>query len=91
MSESTRSADVVKVLVKVGDTVALDQPLLELETDKAVFEMPSTEAGIVVEVLAQKGNEHRGGAGRGARGDQGRRRRGSHASRRQDPCRPYAA
>jgi pyruvate dehydrogenase E2 component (dihydrolipoamide acetyltransferase) len=55
LSESTRTADVVKVLVKVGDTVALDQPLLELETDKAVFEMPSTEAGTVVEVLAQKG------------------------------------
>jgi pyruvate dehydrogenase E2 component (dihydrolipoamide acetyltransferase) len=55
LSESTRTADVVKVLVKVGDAVALDQPLLELETDKAVFEMPSTEAGTVVEVLAQKG------------------------------------
>jgi len=55
LSESTRTADVVKVLVTVGDTVALDQPLLELETDKAVFEMPSTEAGTVVEVLAQKG------------------------------------
>jgi len=55
LSESTNSADVVKVLVKVGDAVALDQPLLELETDKAVFEMPSTEAGTVVEVLAQKG------------------------------------
>lgn len=55
LSESTNAADVVKVLVKVGDTVALDQSLLELETDKAVFEMPSTEAGTVVEVLAQKG------------------------------------
>ncbi len=55
LSESTNAADVVKVLVKVGDAVVLDQPLLELETDKAVFEMPSTEAGTVVEVLAQKG------------------------------------
>jgi pyruvate dehydrogenase E2 component (dihydrolipoamide acetyltransferase) len=55
LSESTRTADVVKVLVKVGDAVVLDQPLMELETDKAVFEMPSTEAGTVVEVLAKKG------------------------------------
>jgi pyruvate dehydrogenase E2 component (dihydrolipoamide acetyltransferase) len=55
LSESVDSADVVKVLVKVGDAVALEQPLLELETDKAVFELPSTEAGTVVEVLAQKG------------------------------------
>jgi len=55
LSESTHSADVVKVLVKVGDTIVVDQPLLELETEKAVFEMPSTEAGTVVEVLAQRG------------------------------------
>ena len=55
LSESTHAADVVKVLVKVGDTVKVDQSLLELETDKAVFEMPSPEAGTVVEVLAQKG------------------------------------
>lgn len=57
LSESTHSADVVKVLVQVGDTIQVDQPLLELETEKAVFEMPSTEAGTVVEVLAQKGQE----------------------------------
>jgi pyruvate dehydrogenase E2 component (dihydrolipoamide acetyltransferase) len=55
LSESVNSADVVKVLVKLGDAVALEQPLLELETDKAVFELPSTEAGTVVEILTQKG------------------------------------
>ncbi len=55
LSEGTHAADVVKVLVQVGDTVKVDQSLLELETDKAVFEMPSPEAGTVVGVLAQKG------------------------------------
>jgi|WetSurMetagenome_2_1015567.scaffolds.fasta_scaffold24965_2 pyruvate dehydrogenase E2 component (dihydrolipoamide acetyltransferase) len=55
LSESVNSADVVKVLVKVGDVLALEQPVLELETDKAVFELPSTEAGTVVEILTQKG------------------------------------
>jgi pyruvate dehydrogenase E2 component (dihydrolipoamide acetyltransferase) len=55
LSESVNSADVVKVLVKLGDAVALDQPVLELETDKAVFELPSTQAGTVVEILTQKG------------------------------------
>ncbi len=55
LSENVNSADVVKVLVKVGDAVALEQPILELETDKAVFELPSTEAGTVTEVLTEKG------------------------------------
>ena len=55
LSENVTSADVVKVLVKVGDVISVDQSLFELETDKAVFEMPSSEAGTVVEILAEKG------------------------------------
>ena len=55
LSENVTSADVVKVLVNVGDVISVDQSLFELETDKAVFEMPSSEAGTVVEILAEKG------------------------------------
>ena len=55
LSESIQSADVVKVLVDVGDTVAVDQSLFELETEKAMFELPSPVAGKVVEILAHAG------------------------------------
>lgn len=55
ISENVDSGDVVKVLVKVGDTVEVDQPLVELETDKAAFEVPSTSAGKVTEVLVEEG------------------------------------
>jgi pyruvate dehydrogenase E2 component (dihydrolipoamide acetyltransferase) len=57
LSESIQSADVVKVLVAVGDTVAADQPLFELETEKAMFELPSPVAGKVVEILVREGQK----------------------------------
>ena len=50
ISENVASGDVTKVLVAQGDTVAVDQPLIELETEKAVFEVPSTAAGVVAEI-----------------------------------------
>jgi len=56
ISENVASGDVTKVLVKVGDTVAVDQPLVELETEKAVFEVPSTAAGVVTEIRLKAGD-----------------------------------
>jgi pyruvate dehydrogenase E2 component (dihydrolipoamide acetyltransferase) len=56
ISENVDSGEVVKVLVKQGDTVAVDQPLIELETEKAVFEVPSTTAGVVMEIRANVGD-----------------------------------
>src|SRR5580765_4386070 len=56
ISENVASGDVTKVLVKVGDTVAVDQPLVELETEKAVFEVPSTAAGVVTEIRLKPGD-----------------------------------
>lgn len=47
VSETVKSGKVVTVLVSVGDAVAPDQPLIELETDKAVVEIPSPAAGVV--------------------------------------------
>ena len=57
VSENIQSADVVKLLVAVGDTVEVDQPLFEVETEKAMFELPSTEAGTVVEILVAPGDQ----------------------------------
>ena len=56
ISENVETGEVTKVLVKVGDTVEVDQPLMELETEKAVFELPSTVAGKVTEVLVKEGD-----------------------------------
>jgi pyruvate dehydrogenase E2 component (dihydrolipoamide acetyltransferase) len=44
------------VLVSVGDSVAVDQPLVELETDKAVLEVPSSHKGKVAEILIAPGD-----------------------------------
>jgi pyruvate dehydrogenase E2 component (dihydrolipoamide acetyltransferase) len=59
VGEGIESGTVVAVLVKVGDRIEVDQPLLELETDKAVVEMPSTVAGVVTKVHVQPNTEAR--------------------------------
>ncbi|RVV96931.1 dihydrolipoyl dehydrogenase [Mesobaculum littorinae] len=48
---------VVGVLVKVGDTVAAEDPLIELESDKATMEVPSPAAGKVVEIKVAEGDK----------------------------------
>ena len=89
--------DVVDVLVKAGDVVEVDTPLVTLETDKASMDVPATAAGTITEVLLKRGDKvskgsliarvesgaaaRRGRAGRGARRLRPRRR----------PCRPPAA
>ena len=56
LGENVAGGDVMRVMVNVGDTVARDQPVLELETDKATIEVPSTVAGIVKEVRVKQGD-----------------------------------
>jgi pyruvate dehydrogenase E2 component (dihydrolipoamide acetyltransferase) len=55
LGENIVSATVTKVLIAVGDTVELDQAVLELETDKATIEVPSTIAGKVTALLVAEG------------------------------------
>lgn len=40
-------ATVAEILVKVGDTIAVDESIVLLESDKASVEVPSTSAGVV--------------------------------------------
>ena len=47
---------VIEILVKPGDTVAVDMPIVTLESDKATMEIPSTEAGVVKTVNVKKGD-----------------------------------
>ncbi|MGE5189551.1 MAG: dihydrolipoamide acetyltransferase family protein [Gemmatimonadota bacterium] len=55
LGESVVEGTVVKWLVKAGDAVAKDQPLVEISTDKVDAEIPSPEAGTVVEIVAKEG------------------------------------
>ena len=54
LGENITSGDVVSVLVKVGDVVSPGQAVLEVETDKAVIEVPCPPGGVIQEVLRQK-------------------------------------
>ena len=56
------AAEVIEVLVAVGDEVAVDQGLIVLESDKASMEIPSTLAGRVVELLVSQGQQLAEGA-----------------------------
>lgn len=55
LGENITAGDVVRVLVSPGDTVAKDQPVLELETDKATIEVPSSVAGTVKDIRVKQG------------------------------------
>ena len=57
LGEGVDGAVVLAVLVEAGDSVKVDQPIVELETDKATTEVPSSEAGIVDEVCVSEGDE----------------------------------
>ena len=55
MGESVAEATIIKWLKKEGDAIALDEPLLEIATDKVDSEIPSTAAGIVGKLLFKEG------------------------------------
>ncbi|WP_347240644.1 2-oxo acid dehydrogenase subunit E2 [Thermus sp.] len=61
LGDNVTQATVVGVLVKEGDRVEPGQPLLELETDKAVVEVPAEVGGVVKRVLVKVGDEVRPG------------------------------
>lgn len=48
---------VIGIMVSPGDTVAVEDPLIELESDKATMEVPSPAAGKVVEIKVKEGDE----------------------------------
>ena len=55
LGDGIDSGDVLNVLVAVGDVVTAEQDIVELETEKAVAPVPSTEAGRVAAVHVQVG------------------------------------
>jgi pyruvate dehydrogenase E2 component (dihydrolipoamide acetyltransferase) len=62
LGENVASGDVTRVLVNVGDTISREQPVLELETDKATIEVPSSVAGVVRDIKVKKGDKVKVGA-----------------------------
>ncbi|TMF45271.1 MAG: 2-oxo acid dehydrogenase subunit E2 [Chloroflexi bacterium] len=61
LGEGMHEAEIVEWLVKVGDTVKLDQTVVKVETDKAVVEIPSPVTGRVAEIRVQDGQTARVG------------------------------
>ena len=57
LGDGVAQGDVLKVLVKVGDQLAVDQSVLELETDKATIEVPSDIAGKVTAINVKAGDK----------------------------------
>ena len=55
VGEGIHEAEVLQWLVNPGQTVARDQPIVEVQTDKAVVEIPSPIAGVVAEIRAEAG------------------------------------
>ena len=57
LGENIDSGDLVKILVAVGDVVEKDQPVLELETDKATIEVPAPSRGRVTQLHVREGEK----------------------------------
>jgi len=56
LGDGITSATILSILVKVGDTIAKNQTIIELETDKATAPVPATEAGVVSQILVKEGD-----------------------------------
>lgn len=62
LGEGLTEAEIIRWLIAAGDTVAVDQPVAEVETAKAVVEVPSPFAGTVVALYAAEGAQVQVGA-----------------------------
>ena len=57
LGEDIESGTIAKILISIGDRVQKDQSLIELETEKAVVEVPSEVEGVVDKIYVQEGDE----------------------------------
>src|SRR6185369_12997957 len=57
LGEGADSGTVVNLFVKEGDQIAKDQPILELENEKAVATIPSTADGVVTKIFVKIGDK----------------------------------
>jgi pyruvate/2-oxoglutarate dehydrogenase complex dihydrolipoamide acyltransferase (E2) component len=52
-----KEVEVIELMVKVGDTIKVDQSLITVESDKASMEIPSSHAGVVKEIKVKLGDK----------------------------------
>ncbi len=57
LTDTMEEGKIVRWLKKEGDYVKKDEPLVEIESDKAVMEVPSMREGVLVKILAEEGEE----------------------------------
>jgi pyruvate dehydrogenase E2 component (dihydrolipoamide acetyltransferase) len=57
LGENIESGDLVRLMIKPGDSITEGQPVMELETDKAVIEVPSSVSGVVREINVKEGQK----------------------------------
>ena len=57
LGENIESGDLVRLMIKPGASIAEGQPVMELETDKAVVEVPSSVSGVVGEIKVKEGQK----------------------------------
>jgi pyruvate dehydrogenase E2 component (dihydrolipoamide acetyltransferase) len=62
IAENVETATVIKILVSSGDSIEQEQPIMEMESDKASFEVPSPESGTVQEIQVKEDDEVKVGA-----------------------------
>lgn len=91
LGENVHGGDVLRVLVKPGDTIRNDQPVLELETDKATIEVPSSLSGTIGEIKVKAGDKVKVGQTiftlseeRGARTEEGGAKSEEHGARSEE-------
>src|SRR6185295_16022704 len=56
MGESIVEATILKWMKKEGERIEMDEPIVEIATDKVDSEVPSTEAGVIVKLLYKEGD-----------------------------------
>lgn len=56
LGESVSEATIGTWYKKVGDAITIDEPIVELETDKVTIEVPAPKSGVLAEILAQEGD-----------------------------------
>ena len=91
LGESVTEATIGKWFKKPGDAVAVDEPLVELETDKVTLEVPAPAAGVLAEIAAKDGETVAVGALLGQIKEGARRARRRASPRPPPPSRAAAA
>ena len=88
LGESVTTATIARWIKKAGETVAADEPVVELETDKVTVEVNAPEAGVIAEIIADEGAEVEVGA---LLGRIGAARRRKPAAETEEPKKPSEA